>query len=734
MSLRDPNLNDLPPPHYYQPVVTLVIYHGGQFSTRAPKYLGGEVSKFDHVDLNIVGFDYLDKICESLGYMGKKRYYNLETYGFVLISESHHVLQLCLLHESDREVPIYLEASLDVLSSQVGTSRAEVNESKFWGEESSKESIQLEDFTDSDYEVDIDDEDENGEGDNTLFETNVDREVEWEGNEETNSQNNENDEGDETDEMGDTMSDSSDFNSGKDFDDENGEKYPVFSEQDTYDPKFVVGLCFSNKKEFRQVVRSHAVNTKRNIKIPRNDKRRMYAKCAVKVCQWRIHALKVGNESSYQIREYHSKHNFGGVYHVKNCNSAWIGNFFEDLFRTDPNRNVDGFRQDVIKKINIHVSQNQAYRAKSSNPGSTVIMSMSGAGVFGIFYVCFKGLKDGFFASCRPYIGVDGCHLKGPNGGVLLATVGIDPNNNSFPICYAVVGRETKELWEWFLTLLKHDLQFERDYEWTFMSDKQKGFIPAFETVFPTADSRYCVRHLHGNMKVVGFWGDAYKKMIWKAARASTVGEFNTRMKEMTKFDKKVVERLNDKSLAREKQIHTMLEMIRKWLMQRMQENRDRKWELSGIPCKHALSAINAQELNPEDFVHQCYTVETYARVYAPCIYPVNGPDKWKETGQVPPIPPNLGKGVGRPPRARRKDAEVAESEEANDHVVDEGSSEPVADEGSSEPVADEGSSEHVAEAANEYELSTEHDWGLGDDWGVDWDKISKQASNMEAI
>ncbi|KAG8387276.1 hypothetical protein BUALT_Bualt02G0004600 [Buddleja alternifolia] len=251
-------------------------------------------------------------------------------------------------------------------------------------------------------------------------------------------------------------------------------------------------------------------------------------------------------------------------------------------------------------------------------------MSMNGAGVFGKFYVCFKGLKDGFLAGCRPYIGVDGCHLKGPNGGVLLAAVGIDPNNNSFPICYAVVGRETKELWGWFLTLLKHDLQIERDYEWTFTSDKQKGLIPAFETVFPTADNRYCVRHLHGNMK----------KILIKH------GDMVTDCIPMKSTDQHYEISFNNNSKCKvDLSNHTCS---------------CRKWELSGIPCKHALSAINAQELNPEDLVHKCYTVETYARVYAPCIYPVNGPDIWKKTGQVPPIPPNLGRGVGRPLRARR--------------------------------------------------------------------------------
>ncbi|KAL0411709.1 UNVERIFIED_CONTAM: hypothetical protein Slati_3760600 [Sesamum latifolium] len=110
-------------------------------------------------------------------------------------------------------------------------------------------------------------------------------------------------------------------------------------------------------------------------------------------------------------------------------------------------------------------------------------------------------------AGCRPLIGVDGCHLKGPHGGILLAAVGIDLNNNAFPIAYAVGSRKSRENWEWFLMLLRADLRIEKDYEYTFMSDKQHGLIPAFESVLPSCDNRFCVRHLHGNMKRAGFGG-----------------------------------------------------------------------------------------------------------------------------------------------------------------------------------------------------------------------------------
>ncbi|KAL0416055.1 UNVERIFIED_CONTAM: hypothetical protein Slati_3437400 [Sesamum latifolium] len=157
-----------------------------------------------------------------------------------------------------------------------------------------------------------------------------------------------------------------------------------------------------------------------------------------------------------------------------------------------------------MNELRFHVSKDQAYRAKrqalkklegspeyqytklwdyveevrKTNIGSTVILGIeeeNGEVRFNRFYMCFKALKEGFLAGCRPIIGVDGCHLKGPYDGVLLTAVGVDPNNNTYPIAYAIVRSENMETWEWFLTILKQDLNIIRDYEYTFMSDKQKG-------------------------------------------------------------------------------------------------------------------------------------------------------------------------------------------------------------------------------------------------------------------
>lgn len=49
------------------------------------------------------------------------------------------------------------------------------------------------------------------------------------------------------------------------------------------------------------------------------------------------------------------------------------------------------------------------------NPGTTMIMNLDtlGTGKFDRLYVALAACKDGL-RNCRPIIGLDGCHLKGP--------------------------------------------------------------------------------------------------------------------------------------------------------------------------------------------------------------------------------------------------------------------------------------------------------------------------------
>ena len=73
-------------------------------------------------------------------------------------------------------------------------------------------------------------------------------------------------------------------------------------------------------------------------------------------------------------------------------------------------------------------------------------------------YICWGALKKGFLEGCRPIISLDGCHLKGPYGGILLTAIGVDANNYIYPFAYAMVDKEKKKTWQWFLELLGQNL------------------------------------------------------------------------------------------------------------------------------------------------------------------------------------------------------------------------------------------------------------------------------------
>jgi hypothetical protein len=48
-------------------------------------------------------------------------------------------------------------------------------------------------------------------------------------------------------------------------------------------------------------------------------------------------------------------------------------------------------------------------------------------------------LNTGFVNNHKPFIGIDGCHLKGPYESVLLSVMELDGNNGCFLVAYAIV-------------------------------------------------------------------------------------------------------------------------------------------------------------------------------------------------------------------------------------------------------------------------------------------------------
>ena len=282
-----------------------------------------------------------------------------------------------------------------------------------------------------------------------------------------------------------------------------------------------------------------------------------------KGCPWKCYGKKQQRTNTIQIKAYCRLHTCNPTWVQKCVNSTWIAEEYEDEIRLNPNWGACAFHARVVNDLKCKITKSMIYRAlkkakenivdkheaeyakvfaygnelKKQMLGSTVKI-MSEEEVAGMrflrMYICLAPLKEGFLDGCRPIIGLDGCHLKGPLGGILLTAVGTDPNDGMYPIAWAVVEAENNSSWDWFFGLLKDDLNITNDANYTFISDRQKGLVHALENQVPSAEHRFCVMYLYRNL-----WkehkGIGVRRLLWSAARATTEYFFNKHMDELKK-------------------------------------------------------------------------------------------------------------------------------------------------------------------------------------------------------
>ncbi|XP_073119930.1 uncharacterized protein [Henckelia pumila] len=726
--------------------ISLKIYYNGTMNvmTTSKEYVGGSIEYFDFVDSRKIQMLHLWGFAEELGLKNKERirFWHNDRY----LENEEDVLAIKRHIPTNYEVEIYIE-DYNVEADESDTIfdvNIEAEDDDESGSDYGDDDVEEEEFYDSGYDFEEDD---------RIFDSHVDHDVEMLENRAAIDFGEipnkvltimQNEEGDancvDIDEL---VSDSDD-------DVVEAQKFPLFDPgKDSKNPDLQVGMIFSSRDEAKFAIESHCIRRGKSVKFIKVDKKRLRGKCRNKGCDWVIHVSPMGHDSCWQIKTFQPKHNSCFWDHSnRTASSSWLSKTFVKKFKSNMKLGTIEFKDEVNSTLKLIISRKRAYLAKRKalemvqgtiqqqfcrirnycaeltrvDPSATVILKLTeddDGPRFQRMYVCFSACKEGFKKACRPVIGVDGCFIKSKNGGQLLAAVGLDPNNNIFPICYAMVERETKDSWMWFLQLLATDIGIGDGYGWTFMSDKQKGLIPAFESLFPIAENRFCVRHLHTNMKRDGFRGLSIKNLLWAAAKATTIAEFRERMDDMKKIDEKAYEWLAKKpeeqwskshfnrtpkcdvllnnmcecfnSLildAREKPIIPMFETIRNLLMVRFQLNREKakKWDNKICPnIKKVLANIymDAAQHSPmqADSSHfqingpsGQHTVDfatnscscrkwdltgipcQHAKCYEKSVLPVTGADLWPECALPSPLPPVYTEKVGRPAKLRRRE------------------------------------------------------------------------------
>ncbi|KAJ9567808.1 hypothetical protein OSB04_003774 [Centaurea solstitialis] len=336
---------------------------------------------------------------------------------------------------------------------------------------------------------------------------------------------------------------------------------------------------------------------------------------------------------------------------------------------------------------------------------------------FDRFYVCLHGLKEGWKKGCRRIIALDGCFLKTVCQGELLTAIGRDGNNHIFLVAWAVVNVENKDNWEWFIRLLGEDLDIPHGEGLTLMSDQHKGLMEAVKEVMPFAEHRQCVRHIYENFrKCIKASKASYPlefDRVMHEIKTANPGAYVYLMKRDPKTWSRaffgfhslceVVENGFSECFnaiilkVRTKPIITMLEAIRVILMERMERMRRisaswthdicptvitrieaamrsqrywhvlpggpmvfetctcRMWQLSGIPCLHAVAAICFINKHPQDYVSDWFRRVKYQHTYASYILEVQGINQWPPNELNKPLPPNPRTMPGRPKKKRKR-------------------------------------------------------------------------------
>jgi hypothetical protein len=100
----------------------------------------------------------------------------------------------------------------------------------------------------------------------------------------------------------------------------------------------------------------------------------------------------------------------------------------------------------------------------------------------------------------QSFIGIDSTHTGSKFQMTLLVAVGIDANDETLPIAWALVLIELESWWTWFLKKFKEAYRADMPGV-VFMSDREKGLPVAIDKVFPQVSQSYYCQHIADNVQ-----------------------------------------------------------------------------------------------------------------------------------------------------------------------------------------------------------------------------------------
>ncbi|KAH9698182.1 SWIM-type domain-containing protein [Citrus sinensis] len=427
---------------------------------------------------------------------------------------------------------------------------------------------------------------------------------------------------------------------------------------------------FDDVDHFRKVLGEVMVDKSFEITKVYNDRRRFYGKCKTDGYLWYVVGGKIRGKGGFVIKELQNKHDCRQTEMSVNMTSKWIAEKIKSKVVVDPHVKISVLHEFMQETFGVRIGNLKLYRARERartdihgdhargyedlfqyaavilkyDPGAICkilcdAVTRAEKVLFQRFFMAFPAQRNVLHNGCRSYIGLDGCHLKSMYGGVLLAAVSMDANNGMVSLAIVVCEIENTETWTWFLEIL-HSYFDNGSDQITFCSDRQKGLLGAIGNTWATAFHRPCARHIYSNFSK-DHPGVTLRNLFWRAVSSTNKFDHAAAMEKLKK-----------------EKLKTSYYPARRFIVDLVSRSCDcGHWELSGLPCAHAMAAISHARHITEEYLPKYFTKQAYLNTYSVMFKPI--PDKvtWDPCDRPKLSPPEITKKIGRPKKSRKRAA-----------------------------------------------------------------------------
>ncbi|KAK8598438.1 hypothetical protein V6N13_094407 [Hibiscus sabdariffa] len=308
----------------------------------------------------------------------------------------------------------------------------------------------------------------------------------------------------------------------------------VFFDDSTIVSRFELGMVFKTQQQLKDALYAYAVANRFDFKYVSNRKEKTRVVCKKKGCHFVLHASWDKSDGFYKIKTLVTEHQCSVTFQNKRADFKLVGKHFLPIIRIVPKLNLVKMQKLAKEELKVDLKKKNL----SEDPGGTfelIVERPTAADIpnFKRLYVCFSALKEGFKKYCRPAISLDECFLKGPFKGEILSGVGRDSNNQIFPIAWAVVEVENRDIWAWFLKNIQYDLQLGDGEKFTLISDMQKSTDSVLGICMPIGKKV----HKDGHLQL----------LFWACCKATTQPQFHQYSARIGELKKKAFDDLMEK-------------------------------------------------------------------------------------------------------------------------------------------------------------------------------------------